>query len=196
MLLGAIVILLVLEATRRTAGWVLPITATCFILYTFYGPLLDLVGLGMIAHRGYDLSRIVGTIYMTLEGRLRRAARRRRQLHHPVLDLRRGAWRVGRRQVLPRVVDGGGRHVGRRRRTWTRGHGGRAAARHGVGERRREHGDARLGRVADAQARRLQARHGRARSSPPPASARSSARRRSALRRSSSRSSCTSRTSR
>ena len=68
MLLGAIMILLVLEATRRTAGWVLPITATCFILYTFYGPLLDLVGFGMIAHRGYDLSRIVGTIYMTLEG--------------------------------------------------------------------------------------------------------------------------------
>jgi TRAP transporter 4TM/12TM fusion protein len=68
MALGAICILLVLEATRRTAGWVLPITATCFILYTFYGPLLDLVGLGMIAHRGYDLARIVGTIYMTLEG--------------------------------------------------------------------------------------------------------------------------------
>ena len=68
MTLGAICILLVLEATRRTAGWVLPITATCFILYTFYGPLLDLVGLGMIAHRGYDLARIVGTIYMTLEG--------------------------------------------------------------------------------------------------------------------------------
>jgi TRAP transporter 4TM/12TM fusion protein len=68
MALGAILILLVLEATRRTAGWVLPVTATCFILYTFYGPMLDLVGLGMIAHRGYDLSRIVGTIYMTLEG--------------------------------------------------------------------------------------------------------------------------------
>jgi len=68
MTLGAACILLVLEATRRTAGWVLPITATGFILYTFYGPLLDLVGLGLIAHRGYDLSRIVGTIYMTLEG--------------------------------------------------------------------------------------------------------------------------------
>ena len=68
MTLGAVCILLVLEATRRTAGWVLPVTATCFILYTFYGPLLDLVGLGVIAHRGYDLSRIVGTIYMTLEG--------------------------------------------------------------------------------------------------------------------------------
>jgi TRAP transporter 4TM/12TM fusion protein len=68
MTLGAICILLVLEATRRTAGWVLPVTATGFILYTFYGPLLDLIGLGIIAHRGYDLARIVGTIYMTLEG--------------------------------------------------------------------------------------------------------------------------------
>ena len=67
-LLGATVLLLVLEATRRTAGWVLPVTATGFILYTFYGPLLDLVGLGMVAHRGYDLARIVGTLGMTLEG--------------------------------------------------------------------------------------------------------------------------------
>lgn len=67
-LLGAVVIVLVLEATRRTAGWVLPVTATGFILYTFYGPLLDLVGLGAIAHRGYDLARIVGTLCMTLEG--------------------------------------------------------------------------------------------------------------------------------
>jgi TRAP transporter 4TM/12TM fusion protein len=68
MLLGATVIVLVLEATRRTAGSVLPVTATVFILYTFYGPLLDLVGLGIVAHRGYDLARIVGTLCMTLEG--------------------------------------------------------------------------------------------------------------------------------
>jgi TRAP transporter 4TM/12TM fusion protein len=67
-LLGGIVILLVLEAARRTAGWVLPFTAVAFILYTFYGPLLDLVGLGLVAHRGYDLPRIVGTLWMTLEG--------------------------------------------------------------------------------------------------------------------------------
>lgn len=66
--LGTILIVAVLEATRRTAGWVLPLTATAFILYTFYGPLLDLVGLGAIAHRGYDLARIVGTLCMTLEG--------------------------------------------------------------------------------------------------------------------------------
>ena len=65
---GAILILLVLEATRRTAGWILPFTAVCFLVYTFYGPLLELIGLGMVAHRGYDVARIVGTTYMTLEG--------------------------------------------------------------------------------------------------------------------------------
>ena len=65
---GAILIVLVLEATRRTAGWILPFTAVCFLVYTFYGPLLELIGLGMVAHRGYDVARIVGTTYMTLEG--------------------------------------------------------------------------------------------------------------------------------
>ena len=66
--LGAILIVLVLEATRRTAGWILPFTAVCFLAYTFYGPLLELIGLGMVAHRGYDVARIVGTVYMSLEG--------------------------------------------------------------------------------------------------------------------------------
>ena len=51
--LGGVTILLVLEATRRTAGWVLPIAAALFILYAYLGPLFDLVGLGAIAHRGY-----------------------------------------------------------------------------------------------------------------------------------------------
>jgi TRAP transporter 4TM/12TM fusion protein len=66
--LGAVLIALVLEATRRTAGPILPMTAALFVAYAFYGPLLDLAGLGFIAHRGYDPARIVGTLYMTLEG--------------------------------------------------------------------------------------------------------------------------------
>jgi len=66
--LGTICVVLVLEATRRTAGWVLPVTAAAFLAYSYYGPLLDLIGLGIIAHRGYDLSRTIGTTYMTLEG--------------------------------------------------------------------------------------------------------------------------------
>ncbi len=66
--LGAALIALVLEATRRTSGPILPATAAAFVAYAFYGPVLDLVGLGFIAHRGYDPPRIVGTLYMTLEG--------------------------------------------------------------------------------------------------------------------------------
>jgi TRAP transporter 4TM/12TM fusion protein len=68
LVLGVIAILLVLEATRRTAGWILPFTAALFILYAYLGPLFDLVGLGAIAHRGYYPDRLVGTLYMTLDG--------------------------------------------------------------------------------------------------------------------------------
>ena len=66
--LGTLTILLVLEATRRTVGWILPVTAVLFVLYAYLGPLLELVGLGLFAHRGYELDRLVGTLYMTLEG--------------------------------------------------------------------------------------------------------------------------------
>ena len=66
--LGSLTILLVLEATRRTVGWILPLTAAAFVLYGYLGPLLDLVGLGLFAHRGYDVDRLVGILYMTLDG--------------------------------------------------------------------------------------------------------------------------------
>ncbi|HVE77969.1 MAG TPA: TRAP transporter fused permease subunit [Gemmatimonadaceae bacterium] len=66
--LGAVAIALVLEAARRTAGWSVAVTAALFLLYAYVGPLLDLVGLGAIAHRGYYPGRLVGTLYMTLDG--------------------------------------------------------------------------------------------------------------------------------
>jgi TRAP transporter 4TM/12TM fusion protein len=65
---GIVALVVVLESTRRTTGWVLPITALVFLAYAVTGPLLDRVGLDLIAHRGYGVARIVGTIYMTLEG--------------------------------------------------------------------------------------------------------------------------------
>jgi TRAP transporter 4TM/12TM fusion protein len=68
LILGAIAIGLVLEATRRAVGWVLPATAIAFLLYAWAGPLLDQIGLDLIAHRGYGPARLVGTLYMTLEG--------------------------------------------------------------------------------------------------------------------------------
>jgi TRAP transporter 4TM/12TM fusion protein len=65
---GTLTILVVLEATRRTVGWILPVSAIVFIVYAYWGPLLDSVGLGLFAHRGYPLDRLVGSLYMTLEG--------------------------------------------------------------------------------------------------------------------------------
>jgi TRAP transporter 4TM/12TM fusion protein len=61
---GAVLILLVLEATRRTTGWALPATAALFLLYAFLGPYLP----EPFDHRGYRLPRIVGQNYLTLEG--------------------------------------------------------------------------------------------------------------------------------
>ena len=68
LLLGAVLIVLVLEATRRTVGWILPVTTVAFLVYAYAGPVLDRVGLSLIAHRGYSTARVVGTLYMTLEG--------------------------------------------------------------------------------------------------------------------------------
>ena len=66
--LGIAAIVVVLEATRRATGWILPVTAIVFLLYAYAGPIFDNLGLSLIAHRGYSPARIVGTIYMTLEG--------------------------------------------------------------------------------------------------------------------------------
>ena len=66
--MGVVTILLILEGTRRSVGWILPATAIAFILYGWAGPAFDRIGLSLIAHRGYELDRLVGTLYMTLEG--------------------------------------------------------------------------------------------------------------------------------
>ncbi len=68
LVLGTVTTLLVLEATRRTVGPILPVTAVAFVVYGYCGPLFELVGLELFAHRGYDVARLVGTLYMTLEG--------------------------------------------------------------------------------------------------------------------------------
>ncbi len=62
--MGTILILLILEATRRTVGWILPVVSVVLILYGIYGYLLP----GQYGHKGYDLDRIVGNLYVTLEG--------------------------------------------------------------------------------------------------------------------------------
>jgi TRAP transporter 4TM/12TM fusion protein len=66
--LGVICILVVLEATRRAVGWILPATAIGFLVYAWIGPVFDRIGMPLFAHRGYGVERLVGTQYMTLEG--------------------------------------------------------------------------------------------------------------------------------
>jgi TRAP transporter 4TM/12TM fusion protein len=62
--LGVIFIVLLLEATRRTTGWIMPFVAVLFIAYAMAGPYLP----PPWTHRGYDLSRLVGHLFITLEG--------------------------------------------------------------------------------------------------------------------------------
>jgi TRAP transporter 4TM/12TM fusion protein len=61
---GIALMFLVIEATRRTSGWVMPIIILGFIAYAFAGPWLP----SPWTHRGYDVGRLVGHMYMTLEG--------------------------------------------------------------------------------------------------------------------------------
>ena len=67
-LAGLAAILVVLEAARRTTGWILPLSAAAFLAYAVFGPWLGSIGLVGLAHRGYDLPRLIGNLYMTLEG--------------------------------------------------------------------------------------------------------------------------------
>jgi len=61
---GLAFVLLVLEACRRTSGWILTGVVGLFIAYAFVGPWLG----GRWAHRGYDLASLTGFMYQTLEG--------------------------------------------------------------------------------------------------------------------------------
>ena len=61
---GVILILLVLEGVRRTSGNILAGVVASFIVYAFAGPWIP----APFTHRGYDVERLVGQLYMTLEG--------------------------------------------------------------------------------------------------------------------------------
>lgn len=61
---AAITCILVLEASRRVAGWELTAMALVFVVYAYIGPYLP----GDFGHRGYTLSDIVNYMYVTTEG--------------------------------------------------------------------------------------------------------------------------------
>jgi TRAP transporter 4TM/12TM fusion protein len=62
--LGAICLFLVLEATRRTAGWSVPLVAAGFLAYALWGSYLP----EPWSHPEYDLERVLGYLYMYPDG--------------------------------------------------------------------------------------------------------------------------------
>src|SRR6266566_4965600 len=60
---GVALILLILEGMRRASGWVMPIVVASFVVYALFGEQLP----GSWAHRSYEVGRLVGHLYMTLE---------------------------------------------------------------------------------------------------------------------------------
>lgn len=62
--LGIVAILLLVEISRRTVGGAFTLVLVGFLLYVYFGRFIP----GPLSHKGYDLDRIVGHTYMTLEG--------------------------------------------------------------------------------------------------------------------------------
>jgi len=61
---GVVLIVLLLEGTRRATGIIMPFVAVVFILYALFGNHLG----EPWTHRGYTPDRLIGHLYMTLEG--------------------------------------------------------------------------------------------------------------------------------
>ncbi|MGE5616706.1 MAG: TRAP transporter permease [Bacillota bacterium] len=61
---GVALILLILEGCRRSSTWILPFITSLFIAYALVGPYLP----APWTHKGYEIPRLVGHLYMTLEG--------------------------------------------------------------------------------------------------------------------------------
>lgn len=64
LIMSAITILLILEATRRAIGMALPIITAVFLIYGYFGPYMP----GILAHRGFSLKRMLSHLYLTTEG--------------------------------------------------------------------------------------------------------------------------------
>ncbi|MDG6102263.1 TRAP transporter permease [Dactylosporangium aurantiacum] len=64
--MGTALLLLVLEACRRTTGWVLPVVCGVFLAYDYYGGYLPQTW--SLAHLGLDFDQIVDALYNSQSG--------------------------------------------------------------------------------------------------------------------------------
>ncbi len=62
--MGTVLIIVLLEATRRSIGWGLPIIAVCAIVYALYGTWFP----GIFLHPGSSWSYLVNHLYLTSQG--------------------------------------------------------------------------------------------------------------------------------
>lgn len=62
--LGLVLIVLILEATRRAIGWILPAITLVFLAYCYLGPLVPIP----FDHRGFSATRMIAQNYLTFEG--------------------------------------------------------------------------------------------------------------------------------
>ena len=67
-LLSVSLLALVVAAAWVSTGSALPILSIATMAYVLWGSELDRFGLSMIAHRGYDVPRLVGSMVMGFEG--------------------------------------------------------------------------------------------------------------------------------
>jgi TRAP transporter 4TM/12TM fusion protein len=63
--LGTLLIGIVLEATRRAIGWVLPIIVLCFVGFALFGPYMPF---DILKHPGVSWSQFVNNVYFPSEG--------------------------------------------------------------------------------------------------------------------------------
>jgi TRAP transporter 4TM/12TM fusion protein len=65
-LAGAVLLVLLLEACRRTTGWVLPLVSLLFVAYAYYGGYLPYTW--SLAHQGFNFSAIIAQFTMGTAG--------------------------------------------------------------------------------------------------------------------------------
>ncbi len=142
---GVSLILLILEGNRRSSTWILPFVVCLFLAYALFGPYLP----APWTHKGYEISRLTGSLYMTLEGIFGVAVDVSSTLI--ILFTIFGAFLqvLGRGQILHRLfLRGDGRQAFQR---GTGGGHGLVPAGRAIGFRGRHHGDDRLGRLSAAR---------------------------------------------
>ena len=62
--IGALMIFLVIEGTRRSMGWPLPLMAIIALLYGVFGPYMP----GILAHGGFSISELAPFMYLRTDG--------------------------------------------------------------------------------------------------------------------------------